>query len=220
MPTVLLSRFARRLGALVAPVTPLTRTAWEGKLGPVQLRRVGPDDVEACLELYRLNEPGRFPPGQLPGYFKCLAKQEAYFLGVEGTKGLVATCGLALVERRNHLAIACYGLVHPEHHGKGLGTAMLLARLAMLDPRRLGFFVHMNTVADSMTFYRRSGFAPGGTWQDQSGAKHPTADRFLFGYQITRIRRLLDRHGITFPQADASIIPYIAPPRYAVNQSG
>jgi len=34
---------------------------WEGRLSPVSFRKYKPDDLPQCLEIYSLNEPGRFP---------------------------------------------------------------------------------------------------------------------------------------------------------------
>jgi hypothetical protein len=45
------------------PRSPLHPDNWRGRLKPSTLRRLDPEDIPQCLELYRLNEPGRFPAG-------------------------------------------------------------------------------------------------------------------------------------------------------------
>lgn len=42
---------------------PLHPAVWEGRLAPLTFRRFKIEDLPQCLELYRLNEPGRFPEG-------------------------------------------------------------------------------------------------------------------------------------------------------------
>jgi ribosomal-protein-alanine N-acetyltransferase len=176
-------------------------------------RRIVPDDVEQCLELYRLNEPGRFPEGMLKSYWKALLKERAYFLVLPGQGQLIATGGIQYVGRPPHSAFLVYGLVHPQHQGQGVGTALLLSRLALLNDRRWWWVVTIFAVEDSVGFYHRFGFRPAGPWKDKSGAWHPIAQVMILSYEIRRIREILRRHGVTYPQEDADVIPSVNPHR-------
>jgi len=208
-----LSAVGRRLRWIVTPAAPTNRRLWEGKLCPMQFRRTVPSDLEQCLELYRLNDGGRFPLGYISRYFKSLSEQESYVLVLDGPQGLIATGGLAYFSRRPNTAMLSWGLVHPAHHGKGIGTALLLARLALLGTTGLWRFVYIASLKDSVGYYRRFGFSTPGTlmWEDTSGKRHPIGMLWIFAYQIRRIRRILSEQGVTYPREDVTEIPYIDP---------
>src|SRR5262245_436440 len=72
----------------------LNPTLWKSRLSPMRFRRYQPDDLLQCVELYRLNEPGRFPPGMLKYYWEILADQSVYFLVLENDGRIVATGGI------------------------------------------------------------------------------------------------------------------------------
>ena len=97
-------------------------------------------------------------PGGLPNYFQSLAEHHSYSICLDGVGGVVASGGIAYYAKRPHGSILSYGLVHPEYHGKGIGTALLLARLAVLDPGRQWYLVKMVAVEKSIGFYCRFGF--------------------------------------------------------------
>src|SRR3954454_23494267 len=123
--------FLTRLARWLKGTTPLDKSVWEGRLSPLSFRRFALPDLPRCLEIYRLNEPGRFPRGVLQQYERVLLGQSSYFLVVEKAGEIVATGGMAYFQQPN-VATFCFGLVHPAHQGRGIGTALLLARLALL----------------------------------------------------------------------------------------
>src|SRR5690349_5919767 len=43
-----------------------------GRIAAAKVQLYSPEDFDSCCELYRLNEPGRFPLGHLPDYEKAL----------------------------------------------------------------------------------------------------------------------------------------------------
>src|SRR5688500_2695806 len=68
------------------------------RLRPVQVRAYAPEDYEACGELYRLNEPGRFPPGHLPEFERVLRDGKRLFLVLEHEEKIVG-CGGILINQ-------------------------------------------------------------------------------------------------------------------------
>jgi len=80
-----------RLGHFIKGPNPLHPAVWEGRLSPLNFRRFQPEDVSQCLEIYKLNEPGRFPEGVLSEYEKSLREQRSYFLVAERNGQIVAT---------------------------------------------------------------------------------------------------------------------------------
>src|SRR5258708_5455550 len=107
-------------------------TPAQGRMRPVQIRTYSPDDVVACRELYALNEPGRFPPGVLPEFEASLHSEGRLFLVAE-KDGIICGCGgIAVASTAYNQASLFFGLIHPQHQRQGLGTTLLLARLALL----------------------------------------------------------------------------------------
>ena len=124
------------------------------------IREFRSTDREACLKIYRDNEPGRFPLGliahyeevlDLPVYLKlvcCIEDRPVAF----GGAWTIPT------PRSDHVWLA-YGMVSPEYHRRGVGTTMLLARLAALPRPSDSFRVMLTNVAASEGFLTRFGFA-------------------------------------------------------------
>jgi len=202
----MLTSFFTRFFHWVKGPSPLDSSVWEGRLSPLSFRRFAPGDLPQCLEIYRLNEPGRFPEGVLEQYERVLSRQISYFLVAEKDGQILATGGMAYFLRR-HTATLCFGLVHPEHQGRGIGTALLLARLALLNPKRRAYRVLIFAVDKSFGFYLRCGFATHGLWRDKHGQHHPAGQLKFKPTEILRCRNLLAEHGITVPR-DEALIPF------------
>jgi [ribosomal protein S18]-alanine N-acetyltransferase len=182
-------------------------------LSPLRFRKYRRSDLEQCLELYRLNEPGRFPPGKLNDYWRVLANESAYFLVLEECDRIIATGGLMHIDVNN--TNFCYGLIHPEFQGRGIGTALLYARFALLDLPG-GSAVHgvsITYVEGSIGFYQRFGFAPLGTITDESGLTLRTAYVVVNQAGVEEVRELLKREHIEVPLEDMSVIPVYKSPQ-------
>ena len=114
----------------------------------------------ARIEIYKENEPGRFPDGvvgqfeqflQYPGYLRlvgCIDEQPIAIGGIGLIPGLFAD-NVWLV----------FGMVRPALHRRGIGTAMLLARLAALPRPAKPVRVSLSNVEGSDGFFERFGFA-------------------------------------------------------------
>jgi GNAT superfamily N-acetyltransferase len=185
---------------------PLPPAAWEGRLSPRTFRRFDRRDLPQCLELYALNEPGRFPMGVKPQYEKSLTEGHAYHLVTDDSGQIVATGGVAYLHREDRVCL-CFGLVHPGHQGRGIGTALLMARLAMLKPRRFTYDVFIFAVEASLPFYRRFGFSDYLPWRDPHGSLHPSGHMRLNRSDIRKCRELLCAHGIVLPD-DEDQVPF------------
>lgn len=186
-------------------------SVWEGRLTPLTFRRLAVADVPGCLELYRLNEPGRFPEGVIDQYEKTLREQNSYFLVAESDGQIIASGGLSYFMRVD-VAVFCFGLVHPRQQGKGVGTALFLARLALLNPKRPAYHIVIGALEKSFGFYQRFGFRSIPPWTDSNGHKHPSGRLEVTSAEIRRCRRLLQGHGIMVPQ-DEDQIPFRKEPR-------
>ena len=190
--------FLSRVFHFIRGPNPVHPSVWEGRLSPMAFRRFEEADLNQCIELYSLNEKDRFPQGVIEQYRNSLAERDSYYLVGEKEGRIVASGGVSYWMREN-LVVLFFGLVEPQHQGRGIGTALLLARLALLKPKPWNYHVLIFAVKKSFAFYRRFGFSNFTPWQDASGAKHPSGRLLLTRSEIHRCRALLEAHHISVP---------------------
>jgi hypothetical protein len=73
-------RFLERAKHFFKGPNPLHPGVWEGRLRPMIFRRFNIADLPQCLEIYKLNEPGRFPAGAIAAHEDCLRSERTYVL--------------------------------------------------------------------------------------------------------------------------------------------
>lgn len=124
------------------------------------IRLLREDDIEACEAIYRLNEPIHFPTGYFAQFSDWLRHRRSLIMVAEQEGAVLALGGVNAQEQGGrHVACLSFGMVHPAHHRQGFGTALLLARLALLRTTQQFSFVALTTVGGSETFYGRFGFS-------------------------------------------------------------
>ena len=124
-----------------------------------KIRPMHADDLADCEALYRLNEPGRFPDGHFQGFSKWLRGNSSLVLVVEVSGQIRGIGGLhKIMHPEMKIAQLGFGMVHPDFHRKGFGTALLLARLSILPVPDEEWIISISTVGGSHTFYKRFGF--------------------------------------------------------------
>ncbi|MBL9132315.1 MAG: GNAT family N-acetyltransferase [Verrucomicrobiaceae bacterium] len=170
---------------------------WPSLLG-LSMRRYDVDrDRETCLAHYRLNQHGRFPPDVEKCYEQTLSQKDEDHFVIEHEGRVVASC--LITASNTGLYTFGYGLVHPDFQGKGIGTLMFYARLAMLpQPERLAH-IFIYAVAASMPYYRRFGFEQSDVWKDEQGDEHPAGSLWVSGPMIVAARDFLERVGLELP---------------------
>jgi GNAT superfamily N-acetyltransferase len=190
--------FSSLLDMVVGPRSPFTPLPPPGLPPGAHIREFRSTDREACIEIYRENEPGRFPLGlitqyqqvlDLPGYLKLVCCIEDKPVAVGGIRTIQAV--------RSHHVWLVYGMVRPEYHRCGIGTTMLLARLAALPRPSNSVRVMLSNVAASEGFLTRFGFARQG--QMRFGSSGPAIDvksAMLNVASWEKCRELLQRIGI------------------------
>lgn len=103
------------------------------KLVDCRIREFHADDLEACVEIHRSNQPDLLHPGTLTAFVEFLAQGTSYILVVEQAGRVVACAGLELLGDAN-AAKLIQAMVHREFQRRGLGTTLLAARLSLLEP--------------------------------------------------------------------------------------
>lgn len=167
------------------------------KLVRCRIREFHADDLEACLDIHRSNEPDYLEPGGIHGFVEFLARGTSYYLVIEHDGKIIACGGLELAGDSDHATLV-YGLVHRQFHGKGFGTTLLAARLSLLEHEGNSVPVWMSTSLAAVSFYGRFGFTLHSVTPDPVG---PERDQGLLWLNVTpaeiaAIRAALDQREI------------------------
>jgi N-acetylglutamate synthase-like GNAT family acetyltransferase len=128
------------------------------KLVRCRIREFHEDDLEACLDIHRSNEPDYLEPGGIHGFVEFLARGTSYYLVIEHEGKIIACGGLELAGDSGH-ATLLHGMVHRKHHGQGFGTTLLAARLSLLEHEDDLVPVWVHAGLTSVPFYGRFGFS-------------------------------------------------------------
>jgi GNAT superfamily N-acetyltransferase len=127
----------------------------------VTVRLFEPRDFARCAELYDLNAPGRFPDGGITGFHEALLDPEKVNLVLEAERTIVGAGGIsAQATSYCYVAYLTYGMVDPTWHRRGVGTLLLLARIATLPEPAPWGVLKMSNVQSAASFYQRFGFGP------------------------------------------------------------
>ena len=122
------------------------------------VRAFSKQDLEVCRNLYVLNEPDRFPPGYLQTFTESLESPAQLFLVVELHGQIAAVGGICRTPESPQGCSLLFGMVHPDLHRRGLGTTLLLARLAVLERPAGVWWAFLSSAGGSSTFFERFGF--------------------------------------------------------------
>ncbi|MBN8420291.1 MAG: GNAT family N-acetyltransferase [Verrucomicrobia bacterium] len=149
-----------------------------------------PEDTQACLEIYRMNAPGRFPTEVEQEFEEVLKRDDGAMLVIEDHGRIVACGGMTLEGTKGTLI---YGLIHSECQKKGIGRLLLLARLARIHGPAVS--VNLCAVEDSIGYYERFGFTRYALWHSQNGEAHPIAGVSLHPENCQEIVTFLANEG-------------------------
>ncbi|HBJ86839.1 MAG TPA: hypothetical protein DDZ88_23880 [Verrucomicrobiales bacterium] len=182
------------------------------KLVRCRIREFHEDDLEACLDIHRSNEPDYLEPGGIHGFVEFLARGTSYYLVIEHDGKIIACGGLELAGDSGHATLV-YGLVHRQFHGRGFGTTLLAARLSLLEHEGDAVPVWVSTSLAAVSFFGRFGFTLHSVTPDPVG---PERDQGLFWLKVTpdeieSIRAGLDHRDIQIelnpPAEDSAVEP-------------
>jgi hypothetical protein len=170
----------------------------QGRPPPIRIRAFAPDDITECREIYRLNEPNRFPTGVIGEFEKSTALPNCSFVVARSAENsIVGVAGIVIPEGVTFQSVSLlFGMVRPEMHRKGVGSALLLSRLCMLPPPDPYWRLTLAPVADSWTYYSRFGFQFFGRMKT-AGQVFNVYQTLLYRSEWERCRTILDEAGVT-----------------------
>jgi ribosomal protein S18 acetylase RimI-like enzyme len=127
------------------------------KLAACSIREYHPNDLEACLDIHESNEPDFVRPQDRQAFREFLELGTTYQLVLIHDGDVIACGGLDLLGDEGS-AYLLHGMVHEEYQQRGFGTALLAARLALLEVEDRPLDVWLRASAEAAGFYRRFGF--------------------------------------------------------------
>ncbi len=121
------------------------------------LREYTPDDLDACLRVYRSNEGEFFPEGAVKHFEDFLEHGTSYLLVVE-QEGVVVGCGGLELSGDGPWATMVHGMIHHEHRRRGLGSTLLAARLSLVETEGRPVQIRVRSGTPAAPFFGRFGF--------------------------------------------------------------
>ena len=118
------------------------------------------DDFSACMAIFDSNVPTFIAAEERADFREYLAsidgkERPCLVLTLDGS---VIACGGLIIETEKRQARLSWGMVGREHHGKGLGTRLTQARLALVRATPSIAEVGLATSQHTHGFYERFGF--------------------------------------------------------------
>ena len=120
--------------------------------------RLFEDDIDACVAVCTANHPKDLLLHEIDQHRDFLTKKPyapAPYYVIEVAGKVVACGGVAIEGDAAHL---CWGLVHPDWHGRGLGTKLVEHRLDWARSQPALKVVELYTSQKRVGFYERFGF--------------------------------------------------------------
>ena len=148
----------------------------------MRLRLYRRDDCVRCLSLFWSNAPTFFQGIEVDAYMTFLDDRPGPYVILEDEDEKVVACGGYALDTDAGTADLCWGLVRNDAHGRGLGRALLLARLDAIAQAVPEAVVHLNTSQHTRGFYEREGFT----------VVHTEADGYAPGLDRIEMARRLD----------------------------
>ncbi len=139
----------------------------------MNLRPYTGSDLEAVIAIFRSNIPKYFGPDEEPGLRSFLSDPRCtnYLVG-EIDNEVVASGGIALNNDRT--VSLCWGMVHADHIGTGLGRHLTIARISLARDKFGALPLSISTSQHTSAFYAKFGFRATSRQKDGFG---PGIDR-------------------------------------------
>jgi ribosomal protein S18 acetylase RimI-like enzyme len=127
------------------------------KMAACRIREFEPDDLEACVEIHRSNQPDFVEPAALDSFVTFLRGATSYFLVIEDNGDVIACGGLELVGDPDSATLV-HSMVHREYQRRGFGSALLAAQLSLLEHEERPMDLWTRAGNETAGFYERLGF--------------------------------------------------------------
>lgn len=120
------------------------------------IRNYRETDFDQVLSLLEMNIPAAFAPEEASDFENYLKEAREDYFVVEESGRLIACGGINYFPEED-LARLSWDMVHPEFHGKGIGSQLVRHRIAFLKSQQIQE-VQVRTSQFAAAFYANHGF--------------------------------------------------------------
>lgn len=124
----------------------------------IRIRDYAPADRDACIAVFESNVPEFFSDSERAELEAFLAHLPGPYLVLEEDDGRVVGSGGYALASDGVTADLCWGMVHRDRHGLGLGRRLAEARIERIRGDGLARSVRLRTSQHTRTFFERLGF--------------------------------------------------------------
>ena len=123
------------------------------------------DDKEKVLDLLRLNTPRYFHAAEEPDLLAYLDNSADHYFVVEKAGEIIGSGGFNLFPEQKTARIS-WDIIHPAHHGQGIGKQLTLYRLNEIRNNYEVGLITVRTTQLAYRFYEKLGFGLARTEKD------------------------------------------------------
>jgi ribosomal protein S18 acetylase RimI-like enzyme len=124
----------------------------------MEIRAYRNEDLEAVVAIFRSNIPKYFTPAEEAGLYEFLDGYSEDYYVVEVGGEVVGSGGIALNELESPTVSLCWGMVHRDHLGTGLGRNLTEFRIKYAREKYGDVPLTIGTSQHTQGFYERFGF--------------------------------------------------------------
>jgi ribosomal protein S18 acetylase RimI-like enzyme len=124
----------------------------------MEIRAYRNEDLEAVVAIFRSNIPKYFTPAEEAGLYEFLDGYSEDYYVVEVGGEVVGAGGIALNELESPTVSLCWGMVHRDHLGTGLGRNLTEFRIKYAREKYGDVPLTIGTSQHTQGFYEKFGF--------------------------------------------------------------
>ena len=130
-----------------------------GRIPEILIRELRTEDIDACHRIYTENAAHGLPDGYFETFTRDIESNSYLWMVAEVEEGPVGVGGICLTSTPDLIGGLAFGLVRPDKQQQGIGSALLLARMAALPKPDRYTRVMMSSVPATVDFYKQFGFS-------------------------------------------------------------
>jgi ribosomal protein S18 acetylase RimI-like enzyme len=124
----------------------------------MEIRAYRNEDLEAVVAIFRSNIPKYFTPAEEAGLYEFLDGYAEDYYVIEVSGEVVGSGGIALNELESPTVSLCWGMVHRDHLGTGLGRNLTEFRIKYSREKYGDVPLTIGTSQHTQGFYEKFGF--------------------------------------------------------------
>lgn len=124
-----------------------------------KIRTYQSEDQNEVLHLFRLNSPKYFDPNEEIDFQNYLLQEIDQYFVVTHNQNVIACGGINFGFENGTAARIAWDMVHPDYHGKGVGTLLTQHRIQKIEAIKPVSKIIVRTSQVVYPFYQKLGFS-------------------------------------------------------------